>query len=56
MGTYTSNTPPERVAYVGSVIGNTITLNVIDQSDNTRATYTLIRDQSPPPFTGVCPG
>lgn len=53
-GTYTSNLPPESVHYVGS--GDTITLTVVKRTNQTRAVYTLVKNQQPPPFTGVCPG
>lgn len=55
-GTYTSNIPPQAVIYDGIIGGNSITLRVIGPGDQTRATYTLIKDVTPTPFTGPCPG
>ena len=55
-GTYTSNIPPERVHYVGTVRGDTITLTVLNATNQMRALYTLIHNHQPPAFTGGCPG
>lgn len=55
-GTYTSNVPSQDVRYSGTVSGDTITLNVVAPENQTRATYTLLHNHQPTPFSDVCPG